>query len=233
MMTNTISLNGFILHKKPYKNSSLIISVLMEDGMLVRGVYRGGQKKNLSLFSPYWLSYIQNFELALFVKAEPVRACMMLQGRALFCGLYLNELIVKLITHQTPIDDLYGTYERTLEQLSQEKTIEPALRLFECFLLGALGYEVVFNQQADGRLIEPKAYYSFVPKEGFHLINDSTSSEFKVFLGEHLLAIARRCFKSPEALLAAKRILRLMLNDVLQGRPIKSRQLLNSSPHSF
>ena len=82
---------------------------------------------------------------------------MALSGITLYSGLYVNELISRVLEHETRFSELFFDYLHCIQALAGATgTPEPALRRFELALLGHLGYGVDFlhcagrKRQGDG-----------------------------------------------------------------------------------
>ena len=73
--------------------------------------------------------------------AEWAGGAAMPSGAALMTGLYLNELLMKLLARQDPHPALFDAYAQTLPALSggDELQLEAALRAFELVLLREIG----------------------------------------------------------------------------------------------
>ena len=91
----------------------------------------------------------------------------MLKGQVLYCGFYLNELLVRLLQREDPHEQLFGLYGSTLSQLSQGKPVEPVLRRFEIELLEQLGFGLVLDRNAeDGSPLVPEQRYHYELERG-------------------------------------------------------------------
>ena len=93
----------------------------------------------------------------------------MLTGAALFSGLYLNELLMKLLARSDPHAELFDAYADTLPHLANpsEVAVQASLRAFELKLLQALGVLpdlslVTLTQQT----VEADASYNLEPQAG-------------------------------------------------------------------
>lgn len=140
-----------------------------------------------------------------------------LQDTALFCGFYLNELLVKLLPRHEPQPALFATYQATLNGLHNSPVADPWLRLFEVQLLTQLGYGFSWQQDSSGQPLQAGQYYRFVPGQGF-------SPAASGLAGADLLAFASGANALPLWRLA-RAVLRQALDHVLQ-QPLLSRELL-------
>ncbi len=121
-------------------------------------------------FTPLLLSWFGKSELKTLHAAEWQGGLMAPQGRALMCGFYLNELMLRLLARGDAHEMLYDRFIATLEQLAGEACntdYERILRRFEKNLLSEIGYGATFDVDADnGAPIESHARYVFQPERG-------------------------------------------------------------------
>ena len=145
-------------------------------------------------------------------------------GENLLVGLYVNELLVRLLGKFEPVPVLFHAYQELLLSLVSSSVSSRALRSFELTLLSQLGYGITFEFDAmSGEPVKPDCYYRYVPDEGFHqLAHDPENASYK---GEHLLAIFNGDLSLPEVDVCAKKIVRASFAMLLGNKPLKSREL--------
>ena len=204
--------------------------------MVVKGV-KGGSKKNTALlsllqpFTPLHVAFTGKSELKVLVSAEANGKPYLLKEQALFAGLYVNELLVRLLPEHIEYSDAYHHYQQVLEILQHTETLEPPLRRFEKSLLESLGYGVPFVEvDVIGRaigLLQAMEYYRFVPESGFVrcLPQNSLGKNQIIFRGECLLQIARDDLSGPEVVLQAKQLMRIVMVQRLGNKPLNSKLL--------
>jgi DNA repair protein RecO (recombination protein O) len=147
-----------------------------------------------------------------------------LHGKALYSGLYLNELINRLLHSEYPYEDLFELYRCSIEQLALAQPIEPVLRRFEFGLLADMGYALSFDTDgSSGEAIQPAGYYQWIEEQGFVPLGGPMSAR-NCFSGHDLLAIAAQQWQQ-SSLSCAKLISRLALQPLLGNKPLKSREL--------
>jgi DNA repair protein RecO (recombination protein O) len=146
-----------------------------------------------------------------------------LQGVALFSGLYLNELLVRLLPKEEENQALFLVYEKALQHLASGQ-FAPALRRFEKQLLQTLGYGLSFSQDAMGDPIQPEGFYYLVLEQGFLPTTEQAGQDYRL-LGRHLLAIAADDYQDLAVQQVAKTIMRRLINAQLT-QPLKSREYL-------
>ncbi len=227
---NRVSLQpAFILHTRPYRDTSLLLDVLsLEHGrvhLLARGV-KGKRKTGhfLQPFSALLLSWQGRTDLMSLSQAELAQAAPSLVGEALLCGFYVNEVLVRVLHRGDPCPGIYKIYALTLKNLMQSVTILPALRLFEKHLLAELGYALSLVNDVQGSPLNPEKIYRFIPSMGFACALPSANDDKQLFFtGKSLIALREEQFHCPVMLKEMKRLLQQALAPLLGDRPLKSR----------
>jgi DNA repair protein RecO (recombination protein O) len=99
---------AYILHSRPYRESSLLLEAMGREhgriGLVARGA-RGARsrwKNMLQPFRPLLLSWTQRGELGTLTGADQVASPPALAGESLFCGLYANELMIRFLQRSDP-----------------------------------------------------------------------------------------------------------------------------------
>lgn len=233
---------AYVLHTRPYRDTSLLLDLLTPDlgrvGAVAKGVRRGKSQRRplLNPFTPILVSLQGRSSLKTLTAVEANGRGHHLSGLTLYSGFYVNELLVRLLGELDPNPDIFDDYQWTLEALSAinaetNRSPEPLLRQFEWRFLESLGYGIGFDQEADtGNPINPAVSYRFDPEAGFSPAEESQTqaNSPQLFLGRDLLACANTDFSNPQTLTTAKRLSRLMLQPLLGGKPLKSRELFRS-----
>src|SRR5690625_3995414 len=147
---------AYILHSRPYRETSLLLECLTRDhgrvGMVARGVRRARARVSLSTlqaFQSLALAFSLRGELGTLRTAEPAGCPVRLTGTALLAGLYVNELVVRLSVRQDPLPGLYDVYARTVRELAGGNSHGWTLRRFERDFLQQSGYALQLEQDAD------------------------------------------------------------------------------------
>ena len=223
---------GFVLHRRAYSETSLLVDVFTEDtgrlSLLAKGARarRSAWKSVLQPFTPLLLRWSGKSGLKILTKAEPAAITLPLQQTALYSGFYVNELICRALEQETAQPQLFQDYLRCLTELAGTPlAVEPVLRRFEFQLLQILGYGVDFLHCAgSGQPIDENMTYRYREEQGFmaSLIKDNLT-----FYGRDLLAFEQRRFDDTTVLQAAKRFTRLALKPYLGSKPLKSRELFS------
>lgn len=221
---------AFVLHSRPYSETSLLIDFFTEGEGKIRLLAKGARRNRSPLrgclqpFTPLLIRWCGKGEIKTLINADPVSLALPLSGTVLYSGLYLNELTARVIEFGTPYSSLFFDYLNCLQVLAgSERTPESALRQFELALLSYLGYGVDFLHCAgSGEPVTDAMTYRYREEKGFigSLVIDQLT-----FTGKQLKALAEREFPDADTLKAAKRFTRIALKPYLGGKPLKSREL--------
>src|SRR3990167_7796799 len=123
---------AYVLHSRAYRESSALVDFLTPQGRL-RAVMRGARGKAGSLarpFVPLEVEFRGRGELKNVSRLEAAGIPNLLHGEALFSGLYLNELLIRLLPEQDPHPATFDNYAMTVLALAQGRALEPLLRSF-------------------------------------------------------------------------------------------------------
>src|SRR5437868_5700118 len=153
---------GYVLHTYPYKETSLIVEAFTRRygrvSLLARGARRprSAMRGVLLAFHPLRLGWSGSSELATLMAAEWAGGSRQLAGRALMCGFYVNELVLRLLPREDAHEGLFDAYGDALGRLAAGEPVSGVLRSFEKRMLAELGYAPVFDREAaTGEPIEP------------------------------------------------------------------------------
>jgi DNA repair protein RecO (recombination protein O) len=224
---------AFILHRRSYRETSLLLDVLTKEhgriGLVARGVrsQRSLLRCLLQPFIPLLISFQGKADLMNLTSIETLATPLQLHGDCLFSGFYLNELLVRVLQKNDPHPQLYTIYHQTLIELQGNKLDQKVLRLFEKKILAELGYGIPLQQDfVSGKTLSAEQLYQYVPEQGFTVCAEpSYQDSSRIFSGKSLLALANEQLIDDESLRDAKRLMRLLLVSLLGIQKIYSRQL--------
>lgn len=224
---------GFVLHHRPYRNTSQLLDCLTTGhgrvGLVAqgsRGGRSGGRRALLQPFAPLALSWVRRGELGRLIHVEATAPSYALGGEALLAAFYVNELVLRLLARGDPNVDVFSCYSRCLAELAAEGGVAPTLRLFELGFLQALGYGVELESDAQtGEPLHPDYSYVFEPESGPIRVAPGSRAP-AAFRGKDLIALRERSLEDPESLRAARALLGRILDTYLGERPLKSRGVL-------
>lgn len=227
---------AFVLHSRPYRETSALVDFLTPDygrvSLLVRGVRQAKSKQRIATqsFSPLSLSWTGRGELKTLTQVEPDGYWPLLSGRSLCCGLYLNELLIRLLPVRDPAPRLFAVYKLTLQSLPDHELEERVLRIFEHRLLDELGLAPSFTQELHShQAITPERHYRLSDFQGFSPLGVNEDNKAQSFLGEYILAIGNDDYDDPITCQMAKRLMRQLIQQQLGGKPLASRALFGPS----
>ncbi len=214
---------AFVIHSRPYKETSLIVTFLSEKNGKINAVAKGAKRKNSKLsgnlepFQCLNIDFRGRSDLKTLYLAEPCEVFKDFMGSEnLYSAFYINELINYLITQSEESAELFDIYKNCVAKLKDERSIENVLRNFELDLLGVLGYEINFSTEyGTNNDIDFEQKYKYSPQSGF---SKSTNG----FDGKILNEISSRSF-SKDALAASKEINRKTIEYYFEELNIKSR----------
>jgi DNA repair protein RecO (recombination protein O) len=218
---------AFILQHRKYRETSLIIDVLTRDfgrlSLVAKGVRKSKSKTAgvLQPFIPLLISYIGKAELKTLTNVEIAQPLVQLEGLAFYCGFYINELTTRFLHRFDPYPEVFDDYAACLLRLSSGENIDAALRLFELNLMDHVGYGMQLERDVNGAPVNPLKHYVLDAQQG---VVESVDGRFS---GKVLLAIKSRKFVDPLVLVEAKILMRTVIDSHLQGKPLKSRAVIN------
>jgi DNA repair protein RecO (recombination protein O) len=223
---------AYVLHHRPYRDTSRILDVFSRDHgrltLFARGV-RSGKSPLASVlqpFQPLWISWTGRGEAGALTRAEAMPQPP-LPPAAVMSGYYLNELLIRLTTRHDPLPALFDAYDAALNEMRVATTPNRALRSFEKRLLDILGYGIDLTREArSGEPIDPAAYYHFSASLGCVAIDaPEETGASQAVRGASLIALALETELDERGLEDARRVLRVALEPLLEGRELATRSV--------
>ena len=170
---------AFILHRYDWSESSLILEVFTRHRGRVALVAKGA-KKHTSNFRPvllglqplrlsYTLAGSSSADIHTLRGAEWAGGHIMPMGARLLSGLYINELLLRLLARDDPYAYVFDVYAALIKLLATQHDVvqEPALRAFELILLRELGLLPSLHAQTQTlQPLAPQAPYALAPEVG-------------------------------------------------------------------
>lgn len=225
---------AYVLHSRAFRESSQLLELLTRDAGRVGLVARGsrGAKSRwrgvLQPFRPLLVSWSRRGELGTLTDASQVAAPPPLLGEALYCGLYINELTLRLLTRDDPHPEVFEQYRQTLEGLVGGGALQTVLRLFEKQLLDATGFGLILDREHGSKqALDPEAWYDYQPDRGPVRVSASGAGRPGVVQGSALLALDAGEV-SPRQWQSLRLMMRRVLRQRLGEKPLKSEALYRS-----
>ncbi|MBS1188887.1 MAG: recO [Rhodocyclaceae bacterium] len=221
---------AYVLHTYPFRETSLIVEAFSRDfgriALLARGARRprSAVRGLLMAFQPLELSWAGKGEVLTLMKAEWQGGQPLLVGQALFCGYYLNELLIHLLPREDPHERLFERYSQMLGSLGNDpagKVSEPELRRFEKALLQELGYGLTLNVDSAGTPVEVDAFYAYEIEQG--PVRQEQGGQ--AVRGQTLLDLAAENFSDPRTRVEAKQLMRSLMAYYLGGAELATRKI--------
>lgn len=216
---------AYVIHRRPYRNTSLLLELFAREAgrapAVARGVRAGpsGGAGLLQPFVPLLVGLAGRGEVRTLASFDAAGSPPALRGKGLYCGFYLNELLMRLLGRYDGHPGVFDSYAAALAGLAGGET-EQSLRRFELRLLEELGYGLELRVEATtGAAVEPEKRYRYQVELG------AIEQPGGAYSGSTLLALASNCPAGDIALREARALMRSVLGHYLGGRPLKSREL--------
>jgi DNA repair protein RecO (recombination protein O) len=226
---------AYVLHGRAYRESSLLLEIFSRQhgrvGLVARGARsaRSRWRNVLQPFRPLLLGWRMRGELGSLSEAEQVAALPLAAGDAWFCGLYINELLVRALHRGDPHPELFDAYRMLLQQLAEQLPPQALLRSFEKQLLESIGFAMsLAHEPASGELVQADGWYHYHPVNGplreSLAAGEQPRKSQKLVSGAALLALDSGQI-GEQHLQELKRLMRRVLRYHLGDRPLVSQTL--------
>lgn len=222
---------AYLLHQRAFRDSGRILELLVRDHgrltLFARGVRRAGSPyvPVLQPFNRLLVSWSGRGEAGQFMHAEFDGVVAPLAPARLMSGFYLNELLLKLLARHDVNTNIFDLYEAALVGLKSTADEARTLRLFEKRLLVALGYGLSLDREAGtGSAVESEYAYRYQLDHGLRRV-DGVAEGALIFSGASLLSLAREELDDPISRADARRLLKAALEQCLEGRELRSREV--------
>ena len=223
---------AFILHQRVFRESSLLLDIISRDHGRISLVAKGVRKQKrsqaglLQIYQPLLLSWQGRRDLQTLTAVEPNGPAYLLRAESALCGLYINELMMKLLPVGESESDLYIDYQKALFGLQEALQNEITLRLFEKQLLSHLGYGLVLDQDVEtGEPIDDGKDYYYVADEGLYCWQ--TGQQRNRISGRSLQHLVTEQDFDEKSLNEIKQLMRMVIHFYLGDKPLRSRELFS------
>jgi len=213
MVAQEVEVTAFVLHRRPYRETSFLTTFFSASEGKFTAVVKGvrpsqGRRRQTLQQKQAWLQPFQPLRLRWREKPEtsselvtlrqfepePNTSCFQnfshLWGEVHLCGLYMNELLYRLLYPRVAVEGVFDAYQAQLSALASLKQSPQVadrqqmgwiLRQFEFQLLLELEGGVNLAEDIFQAKIEPHRHYWFYPNIGLvpkETLSDTLDAKF-------------------------------------------------------
>lgn len=222
---------GFVLHWRPYSESSLLLDLYSRTYGRIAAIAKGARSRKspyrgtLRPFALITLGWSGKGDVKTLTQCEWAGPGVGLRGPGLFCGYYLNELLVKFLHRHDPHERLFDRYLQCIHQLLDDDEQETALRCFEKVLLEEIGYGLQLERdQTSGESVDPDSRYRYRPGLGAFIDGNGVRAGIPVH-GDSLIALRLETGFDERGQREIKHLHRMIFKELLEGRSLVSRSV--------
>ena len=250
MKQSQLQTTAFVLHSRPFQESSLIIQLFSQEhgrfSIIAKGIKGKRSQARRAMLQPFQqlsIEYTGNSELKTLIHCDTLTdnhssVGFGLTGNKLACGYYANELLIRALPERLDYPTLFLHYAEFIHYLNKAEDgndISALLRNFEVCLLTALGIAPDWLTDIEHNPIVPEQHYQYINQSGFKMLKSDYSNEqnnsgnkFDIdkdtYAGEVILSLASGNYQ-PKYNKLCQRITRGLLQEVIGNKPLQSRKL--------
>jgi len=225
METRVTDQPAFILRRRDWQNTSLLLDLLTRDYGCLRVMARGARRNPAR--SPYQPFALLSVGIS---GKQSLRTLTAIDGVALpidernyLALMYVNELIGALLPERESSPETFDAYLDLLKT-AQVPLGEAGLRRFEHELMRGQGYFPSIGEDAQsGEPIDAERHYQFVIDSGFVACSRAAQDSVS---GQTVIDWEQGRYEDEAVLRLAKTVLRSTIDFNLHGKALKSRQVL-------
>lgn len=220
----------YVLHTYPFKETSLVVELFTRDFGRVAAVAKGARRPRsamrgmLQSFQPLVGAWSGKLELKNLHSLEWGAGLLVLQGEALMCGFYLNELLLRLLPREDAHETLFDYYSQALRTLTLGNDLATTLRRFELRMLQEMGYAVPLERDEHEAPVEAERDYCYIAERG--ACSPSSKQNGLQLSGKTLMDMVQDDYADPQTQQQSKQLMRALLAHYLGDKPLHTRQLL-------
>lgn len=212
----------FILRRREWRNSSLILDIFSRDHGCIRALARGARRSSVKVpYQPFVMLSIN------WSGRQELKTLQGIEGQVLPVAeenylelLYINELISAMLPSAEPNAEIFAAYLRLLQQ-AVIRLEESSLRIFELEMMRTLGYVPdLATESGSGQAIRADARYQFVINSGFVACAATAPDSVS---GRTVLDWCDGAYTEMAVRKLAKSVLRSTIDFNLHGKTLKSR----------
>lgn len=222
MLTRVSDQAAYLLHRRDWQNTSLILDLLTSDFGRVSVLAKGAKNSRCkALYQPFIrlsVSWTGRQQLKNLIEADGVS--LPVCEKSYLSLFYINELVSNFVSYQEPNRELFSLYERLLRKIEIH---EADLREFEKEFMRILGYLPDITIDARTReTIDAARSYQFIANEGFVGCGINASN---AIAGALVIAWNEQRYESRAVVQMSKIVMRCVIDFNLQGKQLKSREI--------
>jgi DNA repair protein RecO (recombination protein O) len=219
---------AFILHRRDYQESSLILDIFSEQfgrlSVLAKAAKKRRDASHFQICNRLLLGWSGRSDLKTLTQIDS--QALTISADFYPSVFYMNELLLYLLPKHQPYYALFQGYQQLLLQFAEPQAdmsqLPGWLRNFEMELLTELGYLPDLSLvSATGQALNAGLRYRVDASSGVCMASES---EAETYSADELQAIQRRQFDTPGIARTARLLLRRLIDFNLQGRALQSRQ---------
>jgi len=221
----------YILHRRDYSETSLILDVLSREHGRVNLIAKGAKRHkkqqgiNHNLYQKYNMAWVAKSELGTLTDIELDSMSGSLKPAVMMTGFYMNEIMLRLLHKHEPHPELFDSYDTSIEKLANDESEQIVLRYYEKIVLQSLGYGVVLDHDVHtGENLVPERNYYYQLDSGPSCKEIENTSGINIS-GKSLLELNSETLADIKNINEAKKLLRMILNQYLGEKPLASREL--------
>ncbi len=220
----------YVLHTYSFKETSLVAELFTKAHGRVATVAKGARRPRsamrgqLQSFQKLSATWSGKNELKTLHSLDWADGLVLLQGEALMCGFYLNELLLRLLPREDAHEQLFDYYQATLKVLAKGDDLAIHLRRFELKLLQEMGYAVPLETDEEDEPIVAEQEYRYEAEYG--ACHPSATKNGVALSGKTLLDMAKDHYHDSQTKQQSKQLMRYLLTHYLGDKPLHTRQLL-------
>ena len=225
---------GFVLHRRPFSETSLLVDLFSREYGRLTVIAKGARQRKsqvrgvLRPFGLITLGWSGKGEVKTLTQCESPGPAFNLRRRRLFCGYYLNELLLKFLHRYDPHETLFDFYQAAVMKLAQGVDDEAVLRVFEKQLMNEAGYGLQLERDQDsGTAVKAGMIYRYLPGVGAFPDKPGRNEGILVH-GSSMIALQTETGFDERARLELKQLNRSVLRILLEGLPLLSRAVYSS-----
>jgi DNA repair protein RecO (recombination protein O) len=233
---------AYILHTRPWRETSLLVDVLSQDFGRIALIAKGAKRPHSPLrgllepFAPVSIQFSGKLGIKNLTHAHWVQALNPIHPAHAMQAWYLSELCLRALGEDDPQPAVFAAYDaamKALIALPESKDTQTILRQFEVQLLIALGLWPDASQDAAGQALQAHMRYTLDEATGWTLTPDyAANNEVWTLSGAQIHALVSNANTSIAnigedklSLQTVRIALRALLARALHGKVLSTREV--------